>query len=656
MKGRAGRVLYGAVFLLLLPLLLAWWARAAESNVALPRLHHPRTGIAVAAVGAALLLSAWHALWRFGGGLPMNAFPPRHHVARGIYRWLADPIYIGAVLISAGVSIAVGSSAGLWLVSPALAAGCAALVIGYERLDLRRRFGVLPPVLIALPPPEDAPPRWHDHLSVWLLVLAPWLLVYTAIIAGGPVPGSWNAYFPFERSWPVIEWTEALYASAYPVVLLMTFLLPTRRAIRRFAVAGIVLTIVLGGMQLVVPLSAPPRAFEPTTALGRLLAMDRAYDELGRPGGATFPAFHAGWALLCGLACFTRGRIIGAVGAAWAALNGASCITTGMHALIDVLAAVPIALLSWHAGRAWHGLLRCSERLANSVRAWRLGPVRILSHAAWSFMAGFVGAVLLGLLLGRAAVIPVTVTAIGGIVGAGLWLQFVLRGSGLSRPFGYHGFAIGAGATILLIAALGGPGWPLFAALAVAAPLIQAIGRLRCLVQGCCHGSETGAAAHGIIVVAPQSRVCWLAGLRGRSIYPTPVYSILANVACTPILLRLWMEGAPCSVVGGVALVLAGVTRFAEESYRCEPKAPRFGGLHIFHWAAMLSVITGAILTTLHAPPAAAVDAFGWSVFPWAMAVGTLFAFAMSVDFPDADRRFARLAPVEVADSSSDPP
>jgi protein-S-isoprenylcysteine O-methyltransferase Ste14 len=90
----------------------------------------PPLGLAIAVAGAASLLLGMLHLWRYGGGLPMNAFPPPRYVERGIYRLLPHPIYAGFVMLCAGISIAVRSASGLWLVSPIAALGCAALVLG----------------------------------------------------------------------------------------------------------------------------------------------------------------------------------------------------------------------------------------------------------------------------------------------------------------------------------------------------------------------------------------------------------------------------------------------------------------------------------------------------------------------------------------------
>ena len=73
---------------------------------------------------------------------------------------------------------------------------------------------------------------------------------------------------------------------------------------------------------------------------------------------------------------------------------------------------------------------------------------------------------------------------------------------------------------------------------------MQAIGRLRCLVNGCCHGRQTSDAI-GIRVTHERSRVIRVAEVSGVPIHPTQLYSILANVFLGLLLLRLWVSGCP---------------------------------------------------------------------------------------------------------------
>src|SRR5215467_10166013 len=103
------KILYGALFIGVLPGLLVGWAMAAHANVSMPLYGSPAAGWGFAALGLGLMFAGMFELWRFGGGLPMNAFPPARLVSRGTFRWLPHPIYTGFVSVCLGVSMAVGS-------------------------------------------------------------------------------------------------------------------------------------------------------------------------------------------------------------------------------------------------------------------------------------------------------------------------------------------------------------------------------------------------------------------------------------------------------------------------------------------------------------------------------------------------------------------
>src|SRR5215472_9963230 len=116
----AGRILYGSVFAMVLPGLLAAWAHATRGLVHGPALHDPRNGALIAAAGVLIVVAGMAALWTRGGGLPMNAFPPPRFVAEGMYAAVPHPIYGGFVIACAGVAVFTGSASGLWLVTPAV--------------------------------------------------------------------------------------------------------------------------------------------------------------------------------------------------------------------------------------------------------------------------------------------------------------------------------------------------------------------------------------------------------------------------------------------------------------------------------------------------------------------------------------------------------
>src|ERR1035437_1681851 len=122
--GAAARVAYALLFCALLPALLVLWARATADVVALPAYGSPALALLAAIAGGLLLLAGMGALWRHGGGLPMNAFPPPRLVTSGIYSVIPHPIYTGFCLMVVALAMAARSRSGLWLVCPVVMLGC----------------------------------------------------------------------------------------------------------------------------------------------------------------------------------------------------------------------------------------------------------------------------------------------------------------------------------------------------------------------------------------------------------------------------------------------------------------------------------------------------------------------------------------------------
>ncbi len=638
MNARLGTFLYGALFVAFLPALLVLWARAAAPNVGLPSVVSP-LGWGVAAAGLALVLWATAALAVFGHGLPMNAYPPPAFVTRGPYAFVSHPIYLGFVLACAGVAVGTGSAAGLWLVTPVAALGAAALVLGYEGPDLDERFGSRPRPLVALPPASPATPSAADRVSAYALVLLPWLVLYEAVQAIGVAQDAVVLRAPGESGWPVWESTELVYASTYLFVALAPLAAVTRADLRRFMVRGWAATALVVFLWLVLPVAAPPRPFVPDGPLGALLSLERRFDS----PACAFPSFHVVWALLAAPVWahrFGRGRVAAGV---WATAIVLSCATTGMHTAADVTAGLAAACLVLRLPAVWEALRALAERLANSWREWNFGAVRVINHGGWAALGTFIGIGLAALLAGRRNTPAVLLVAFAGLAGAGLWAQFIEGSPRLLRPYGYYGGVLGV--VLGCLAArlvLGVDTWLLLAAYAVAGPWIQAAGRVRCLVQGCCHGAPAPESV-GIRYVHPRSRVCRLANLAGVPVHPTPLYSILWNVVPALLCARLWAARSPLPVIVGAYLILTGLGRFVEESRRGEPQTPVFGRLRLYQWIAAGTVAAGAVLTGL--PSTVPTPAPDPSLA--ALAAAAVFAaatwFALGVDFPRSNRRFARL-------------
>jgi len=638
-----GRVLYGALFVAVLPAGLAVWARATEAVVGLPVLRSVGGGMVLTVVGLALMLSAFHSLWKHGGGLPMNAYPPPRYVHRGVYGLLSHPIYVGFVILCGGVSLIAGSASGLWLVTPAVALGSLALVLGYEGPSLRRRFGDqirLP--WFHLPLATDGSPSLSDRVSVYVLVLLPWLLAYEAVQYIGVPVDALPSHLPMELDWPVWQWTTGVYSSVYVLVMATPLVAATGRVLRRFCVAGLLATAVVTVIYLVLPVVAPPRPFEPTTLLGRLLALEQGFNHTV----AAFPAFHVLWALFAAAAWSGRLRFPAYL---WALAISATCITTGMHSLADVAAAFVLFPVFHRYDAVWELLRRWAERVANAWREWHVGPVRTLNHGIFGGLSMAVGVMVTGVVVGPGFMPGGAFGSILGLVGAAAWAQTLEGSSALLRPFGYYGSVLGVMAGVGIAEIVTGNGWILLGGFAVAAPWIQAIGRLRCLIQGCCHGGPAPGNV-GIRYLHSRSRVTRLSGLGGVPVYPTPLFSILGNVLIGVLLLRLWSLSVPPTFVAGIYLLLAGLARFMEESYRAEPQTKLIGPLHIYHWFAIASVVVGALLTGLDsAPPEGWLHVPTPGVLILSLGMGLAAGFAMGVDFPASNRRFSRLAEVEDA-------
>jgi protein-S-isoprenylcysteine O-methyltransferase Ste14 len=637
---RLGKVLYGLLFVVVLPAFLIAWASLVDHSVSLPIVGSPELGLMVALIGASMMAGGIIALRIHGDGLPMSPFPPKHFVAQGIYRYVAHPIYMGFSLLCIGASIAAQSASGLWLVSPVVMLGCVALVQGLEKRDLAHRFGpVLTRPLIRIPSNETVSPGMWDRLSVYVLVLLPWLILYEAVkVLGVPKDGV-NVFLPFEENLPVWEWTEVLYASAYVFVAAVPLVAGSRRVLREFSIAGLIGTAIILLFFLAIPIVATPRPFVPEGLFGTLLMFERSKDT----AAAAFPSFHVLWTLLAARVYTDRFPSLNKVWWIWAILVSVSCVTTGMHAVADVMGAISVYFLATRAKSVWEFIRSSSEVFANSWKEWRFGPVRIINHGIVAGIGTFIGVSIVGCLTGPMHVGSILIVAVSGLVISALWAQFIEGSPKLLRPYGYYGGVVGVIAGAFVASLLGTNVWLLLASFCVAGPWIQSFGRLRCLIQGCCHGHEAGRET-GIRYTHPRSRVCRLANLSGVPIHPTPVYSILWNVVVAFVVTRLWFMYAPYAFIAGMYLILTGLGRFVEEAYRGEPQTPVFGGLRLYQWIALVSVVAGAVLTAIPATGVPTAPEFSWGSLLAGLGFGVFTWFALGVDFPDSNRRFARLA------------
>ena len=621
------KLAYGALFALVIPLLLTAWAFALDRVIVLPAFRIPALGIALAAAGALLMAAGIVALRRYGNGWPMSPFPPERRVARGIYAVMDHPLYAGFTIAAAGVSLIAGSAAGLWIVTPAVALACAAFVIGYERDATVGRFGPAPrPAFFHVPAAEAAAATLADRVSVLVLVLLPWLVLYEAVVALGMPARTLTSSFAWDARVPLVPSFEAIYFLTYPFVIAAVF---AKRNLRPFAVSGWIATASIVFFYLVVPIAAPPRAIAANDFLSRLLAFERTHDS---PMTAC-PAFHVVWVCLAARA-FARWWAW-----AFAGLVAISCLLTGMHTIVDVAAGFAAYAIIVRAPMIWRALQRWSETVAGSWRDWRIGPIRIINHGIYAGAAALAGVLVLEAFSGDRAVSFLIALMI--ILGAGVWAQVVEGSSGLLRPFGYFGGLLGGLAAAAAAGLARGDAWLFIAALSVAAPFIQILGRIRCLVQGCCHGHATSDAI-GIRYRDEHSRVV-RAGLGGVPVHPTQLYSILAALVIGAVEIRLWTLGAPLALIAGMYLLLNGFARFVEEHFRGEPQTRIVYGMRLYQWLALAASAAGAVMMACASRAAPPMTRIGAADVAVALAAAIIADIAYGVDLPASNRRFSRL-------------
>ena len=108
-------------------------------------------------------------------------------------------------------------------------------------------------------------------------------------------------------------------------------------------------------------------------------------------------------------------------------------------------------------------------------------------------------------------------------------------------------------------------------------------------------------------------------------------------------LVRLWVLNAPLPFIVGTYLLLVGLGRFVEESYRGEPQTAEIGGLRLYQWIAIACVVCGAAVTAIAGAPAPAPQALPASAAAPLALVFVVTYLAFGVDVPGSNRRFSRL-------------
>ena len=94
----------------------------------------------LAVAGIAMVVWVSDSFVRHGRGTPVPIDPPKHFVSHGLYRWVRNPMYVGALLVLAAVTIFYGS-AWILLYTLGLWAALHTFTVLLEEPQLKRRFG-----------------------------------------------------------------------------------------------------------------------------------------------------------------------------------------------------------------------------------------------------------------------------------------------------------------------------------------------------------------------------------------------------------------------------------------------------------------------------------------------------------------------------------
>ncbi len=221
----------------------------------------------------------------------------------------------------------------------------------------------------------------------------------------------------------------------------------------------------------------------------------------------------------------------------------------------------------------------------------RLGP-RVDPEAPWTdlvlglLISGLLGAKLFHVVVRLPDILAGRASLGAVLLGGGVWLGGVAGGFAYGAWFfRRHRLEAGRALNVLF----------------VAAPLGHAIGRIGCLLAGCCHGAAC-ALPWAITYTDPLAREFSGTPL-GVPLHPTPLYEAGAELFNFAVCVLLWRRDPPPWAIPAAWLALYGAERFAIEFYRGDPRGA-LGPLSTSQWLALAMVAAAALLWWTRLRPA----------------------------------------------------
>ena len=601
-KEIANKVLYAIMFVVLIPVILIVWAKFTRNTVTLDIPVNLLTRYILLVTGVILICSGIWNLCRSDKRSALNADKPEKFVKYGIYKFSRQPICAGVALISFGLSAVTRSASGFWLVSPVLVLLMttygAVFKNGRTQSVLRDRD--YKPFL-SLPSASHIMPTFGDRLSSYFLVFLPWLIIYKAFIFIGAPDDAISTNLPFERNFPIWEFTTVFYSFAFLYSLLVPLVVKTRIQLKHFITDVWFTIIFVGIIYLVFPLVIKQKDFIPQSFFGRIILYERSVD--GESGA--LPSCHVIWAFLSAR-CFSRSFVrLKLLWYGLAVIISVSCITVGAHSVLDVVAGFCAFIIVIYRQRIWNYLRLNAVRISDSRKEWRIGPLRIISHSYYLGISGFTGALLAGFFLGRQYAMLGCLILIFVIIAFILLTQLVETSLKLLRPIIFYAILIsGIIACILVSLIFSVDIFILLASFAMAAPWVHAIAPL-------------------------------------ISLHPADFYQVGISVLTGLVLIRLFNIGFSSSFIVGIYLIFTGTGRFVKESLGSEARTPYLEGMKVPQWIAMFYVLSGIISTAI---PGRAVLVFQPNFLSLILAtgIGILVSVVSGMVFRESNRHLAR--------------
>ena len=622
MKGQViiGKIIYSIIFLLVVPAGLWFWSIAVEGIVSLPPVHSQMAGISFSSIGMLLILWGMWALKYHGKGLPMNAFPPEQYVTRGPYKIVKHPIYVGFAILMVGVSVWTGSASLLWLVTPVTILGMIALVLGHEAPDLEERFNsVRFESFFDLPKDDDEKPAIHKRISMLVLVMMGIMLCNFLIGHLGV-----ESYGIARAGWINTRYPDVTAIVLIAIIVLVPLTEQRQSALRAWTIASLSAVFILVFMLLFYPdLTAVVTPANPKIAV--------------------FAIPNAVFLVISVVIMFKRSGDFRWLYLVLAVTLLGIFIPKPESIVLAIVFTLISSVLVLMLRRIWLALVKASEKLANSWHEWDFGSVRIINHGIYVGVGAFLGSFLIAIMTGANYIWGIVIFALIIEIFSALWAQLIEGSEKLKRPFGYYGAIVGILFAGIIVWMMGYDVWAIIGATSVVMAWVQGVGRMRCLINGCCHGKPVENPDLGIRYTHPRSRVTHLSNMAGVPLHPTQLYSIAWLFVIGFVLLAIWQSGAPHSFTFGMYLVLTGLGRFVEEAYRGEVQTPILYKLRLYQWTAVASIIIGAVFSCIPVSRGVLIPGDLTSILLGALAIGFFTFFAMGVDFPKSNARFSRL-------------